>query len=186
MDILSIFKFFINRFTTMEKIGIFFGSDTGNTEKIAKLIQKNIDNSISTLYDISSSSSKKDIESFNNLIIGVPTWYYGEVQCDWDDFLPDLKKINFLNKNIALFGCGDQEDYGEYFCDALGTIYKILKKNQANIIGKWSTKGYKFEHSKALLDKNYFVGLVLDEDRQSEKTEKRVKKWIKNILPCFN
>ncbi|WP_343153991.1 flavodoxin FldA [Buchnera aphidicola] len=168
----------------MEKIGIFFGSDTGNTEKIAKKMHQEIGKNNSVLYDISN-SSKKDIESFNNLIFGIPTWYYGEVQCDWDDFLPILKKINFLNKKIALFGCGDQEDYSEYFCDALSVVYKIIKQNKAQIIGEWSTKGYDFTTSKALLNKDYFIGLTLDEDRQSDQTKDRIKKWIKNIILKF-
>lgn len=168
----------------MKKIGIFFGSDTGNTENIAKLIQESIGKNICILHDISN-SSKKDIENFDCLILGIPTWYYGEVQCDWDDFLPILKTIDFSNKTVALFGCGDQEDYGEYFCDALGIIYEVIKKNNANIIGKWSTKEYNFENSKALLNKEYFMGLVLDEDRQAEKTKERITKWLKKILPCF-
>lgn len=168
----------------MKKIGIFFGSDTGNTEKIAKLIQHYLSEGMSILYDISQ-ISQKEIEYFDYLIFGVPTWYYGEVQCDWDDFLPILKKINFSGKTIAFFGCGDQEDYSEYFCDAVGILYKIVKKNKANIIGKWPTKGYTFESSKALLNKDYFVGLILDEDRQEDKTKLRVKQWIKMILPYF-
>lgn len=169
----------------MEKIGIFFGSDTGNTEKIAKLIQKYIGHDIATLHDISE-SSRKDIEKFNFLIFGIPTWYYGEAQCDWDDFLPSLKKINFLNKKIALFGCGDQEDYSEYFCDAIGIIYKIIKKNKGHIIGKWPVKEYRFEQSKALLNNKYFVGLPLDEDRQPEQTDVRIKTWLKIILPYLS
>jgi flavodoxin I len=169
----------------MNKIGIFFGSDTGNTENIAKSIQQYIGNKISFLYDISN-TSKQDIESFNYLIFGIPTWYYGEVQSDWDDFLPTLQKINFINKNVALFGCGDQEDYSEYFCDAVGVIYNIIKKNKANIIGKWSTKEYFFERSKALLNKDYFVGLMLDEDRQAEKTKERISKWLKIVLAHFD
>lgn len=168
----------------MKKIGIFYGSDTGNTEKVAKLIHVKIGKNISKLHDISN-ISKKDIENFNYLIFGIPTWYYGEVQCDWDDFLPILKKINFSHKTVALFGCGDQEDYGEYFCDALGLIYKILKKNNAIIVGKWPATEYDFESSKALLNKDYFVGLVLDEDRQSEKTETRINKWIQDISSNF-
>ncbi|QCI24370.1 flavodoxin FldA [Buchnera aphidicola (Muscaphis stroyani)] len=169
----------------MNKIGVFFGSDTGNTEKIAKLINKYIGEKKSCLYDIAS-SSQKDIENFKFLIFGIPTWYYGEVQCDWDDFLPTLKKIDFLNKKVAFFGCGDQEDYSEYFCDAMREVYNIVKKNKATIIGKWPTKGYHFDSSKALFNKSYFLGLALDEDRQSEKTESRVKKWIEEILPYFN
>ncbi|AEO08096.1 flavodoxin FldA [Buchnera aphidicola] len=168
----------------MKKIGIFFGSDTGNTEKIAKLIQKYIGNDIAILHDIGA-SSRQDIEKFKFLILGIPTWYYGEAQCDWDDFLPTLKKINFLDKTIALFGCGDQEDYSEYFCDAMSLIYKIIKKNKGKIIGKWSTKEYCFEQSKALLNKEYFFGLVLDEDRQPEKTKIRIKQWLEYILPHF-
>ncbi|QNS01988.1 MAG: flavodoxin FldA [Buchnera aphidicola (Pentalonia nigronervosa)] len=168
----------------MNKIGIFFGSDTGNTERIAKSIQNKIGKDVSILYDISN-STRADIENFQFLIFGVPTWYYGEVQCDWDDFLPILKKMTFLNKTIALFGCGDQEDYSEYFCDAMGVLYAILKKNGAKIVGKWSTKGYNFEHSKALFNKDYFLGLTLDEDRQPEKTEKRISKWIKEVFMHF-
>ncbi|QIE02013.1 flavodoxin FldA [Buchnera aphidicola] len=169
----------------MKKIGIFFGSDTGNTEKIAKLIQKYIGNDIAILHDINE-SSKQDIEKFTFLILGIPTWYYGEAQCDWDDFLPILKKINFSNKTVALFGCGDQEDYSEYFCDAISLIYKIIKKNHGKIIGKWPTQGYCFEQSKALLNKEYFVGLILDEDRQPEQTKVRIKEWLKLILPHFS
>lgn len=169
----------------MEKIGIFFGSDTGNTEKIAHIIHKKIGKNNSVLYDISN-TSKTDIECFNNLIFGIPTWYYGEVQCDWDDFLPILKKINFSNKTIALFGCGDQEDYSEYFGDALSVIYKIVQNNQAKIIGQWSTQGYNFNASKSLLNKDYFMGLILDEDRQSDKTQDRITQWIKNIISNFS
>ncbi|QCI23837.1 flavodoxin FldA [Buchnera aphidicola (Macrosiphoniella sanborni)] len=169
----------------MKKIGIFFGSDTGNTEKIAKSIQKYIGYDRAILHDISE-SSQQDIEKFNCLILGIPTWYYGEMQCDWDDFLPTLKKINFSKKTIALFGCGDQEDYSEYFCDAIRVIYNIITKNKGHIIGQWPTKGYFFEQSKALLNNEYFIGLILDEDRQPEKTENRIKEWLKIILPHFS
>ncbi len=56
--------------------------------------------------------------------------YYGEAQCDWDDFFPTLEEIDFNGKLVALFGCGDQEDYyAEYFCDALGTIRIITRRH---------------------------------------------------------
>ncbi|WMY97385.1 MAG: flavodoxin FldA [Arsenophonus sp.] len=167
----------------MDKIGIFFGSDTGNTENIAKKIHKELyKNDVSSvIYDISS-SKKEDIELYNILIFGIPTWYYGESQCDWDDFFPILKKINLKNKIFAIFGCGDQEDYSEYFCDAMGIINNILKNKNGKIIGSWSTKNYTFEQSKALINKNNFVGLAIDEDRQPHLTKKRIQKWIKQIL----
>ncbi|XBC38445.1 MAG: flavodoxin FldA [Buchnera aphidicola (Floraphis choui)] len=164
----------------MKNIGIFFGSDTGNTEKTAKYIRKCIGKDASDIYDIAN-SKKQDIEKYNTVILGVSTWYYGEPQCDWDDFIPTLKKINFYNKTIALFGCGDQEDYSEYFCDGIGILFNIVKKSCNNFVGRWATDDYFFENSKALYDKKHFFGLVIDEDRQPEKSKKRIKMWTEQL-----
>ncbi|CUR53499.1 Flavodoxin-1 [Serratia symbiotica] len=173
----------------MSIIGIFFGSDTGNTEKNAKIIHKIFNTQckegISKIYDISQ-STKEDIENFNILILGIPTWYYGEAQCDWDDFFPVLKKINFNNKLVALFGCGDQEDYSEYFCDAMGILWNIIKPLGATLIGTWPKKGYSFEESKGLIDHENFLGLVLDDDRQPELTYKRILIWTTQLIHDLN
>lgn len=109
--------------------GIFFGSDTGNTENIAKMIQKQLGKDVADVHDIAK-SSKEDLEAYDILLLGIPTWYYGEAQCDWDDFFPTLEEIDFNGKLVALFGCGDQEDYAEYFCDALGTIRDIIEPRE--------------------------------------------------------
>lgn len=86
--------------------GIFFGSDTGNTENIAKMIQKQLGKDVADVHDIAK-SSKEDLEGYDILLLGIPTWYYGEAQCDWDDFFPTLEDIDFNGKLVALFGCGD-------------------------------------------------------------------------------
>lgn len=169
----------------MQKIGIFFGSDTGNTEKIAKKIYNQIGPKKAEIYDIADTKID-DINKFNILMFGIPTWYYGELQCDWDEFIPQLKKNNFKNKTVALFGCGDQEDYSEYFCDGMGIIYNILKERGATFIGQWPITGYQFECSKAVISKNYFVGLVIDEDRQQEYTKNRIKIWLQQVFKELN
>ncbi|RQW64126.1 flavodoxin FldA [Vibrio viridaestus] len=164
----------------MASVGIFFGSDTGNTEAVAKMIQKQLGEKLVHVQDIAK-SSKEDIENFDLLLLGIPTWYYGEAQCDWDDFFPELEDIDFSTKLVALFGCGDQEDYAEYFCDAMGTLRDIIEPKGATIIGYWPTEGYEFEASKALVDDSHFLGLCIDEDRQPELTEERVTTWVKQI-----
>lgn len=169
----------------MAAVGIFFGSDTGNTERVAKMIQKNLHMhcgfGLSKVFDIAQ-SSKKDIESFDILLLGIPTWYYGEPQCDWDDFFPVLREVCFNKKLVALFGCGDQEDYAEYFCDAMGILYDIIKLRGAVFVGQWPAQGYHFEASKALIKANYFVGLAIDEDRQPELTSERIAAWVLQIV----
>lgn len=164
----------------MAVVGIFFGSDTGNTEAVANMIQKQLGEKLVDVFDIAQ-SSKEEIENYDLLILGIPTWYYGEAQADWDDFFPELAQIDFSGKLVALFGCGDQEDYAEYFCDAVGELHDIVVGKGATILGHTSTQGYEFEESKALADDNTFVGLCIDEDRQSELTEERVSNWVKQI-----
>ncbi|MCR3754787.1 MAG: flavodoxin 1 [Candidatus Westeberhardia cardiocondylae] len=164
----------------MSDIGIFFGSDTGNTENVANIIHEKIGKDISDVFDISR-SNKANIEQYDKLLLGIPTWYYGEMQCDWSDFSPKLREIDFTGKTVAIFGCGDQEDYAEYFCDALRDIYEITKNRGANLVGKWLIQNYHFESSKSVIDKTYFVGLAIDEDRQPQLTNKRINMWIEQI-----
>ena len=164
----------------MAVVGLFYGSDTGNTENIAKMIQKQLGSELVDIRDIAK-SSKEDIEAYDFLLFGIPTWYYGEAQCDWDDFFPTLEQIDLTDKLVAIFGCGDQEDYADYFCDAMGTIRNIVEPHGAIIVGHWSTEGYTFESSQALVDDNTFVGLCIDEDRQPELTSERVNKWVKQV-----
>jgi len=164
----------------MASVGMFFGSDTGNTEAVAKMIQKQLGKNLVDVYDIAKASAK-EIASFDLLLLGIPTWYYGEAQCDWDDFFPDLEGIDFNDKLVAIFGCGDQEDYAEYFLDAMGTIRDIIEPKGAIIVGHTSVDGYEFDASKALVDDGHFVGLGIDEDRQPELTDERVSAWVKQI-----
>ncbi|WP_373818179.1 flavodoxin FldA [Glaesserella sp.] len=165
----------------MAVVGLFYGSDTGNTENISKMIQKQLGANLVDIRDIAK-STKEDIEAYDFLLIGIPTWYYGESQADWDDFMPTLKEIDFTGKIVGIFGCGDQEDYAEYFCDAMGTVRDIIEPNGGTIVGLWPTEGYHFEASQALVDDNTFIGLCIDEDRQPELTEDRVNRWCKQIF----
>lgn len=168
----------------MSNIGIFYGSDTGNTENISRIIQKKLGKNIAKIFDIAK-CNQKDIDNYTKIFFGIPTWYYGEAQCDWDDFFPILKKISFTNKIVAIFGCGDQEDYSDYFCDAMGILSNIIKHN-AKIVGHWSTNGYHFDESKGLINSNKFIGLAIDEDRQPELTNKRISKWLDQVIHEMN
>ncbi|XOV77705.1 MAG: flavodoxin FldA [Aestuariibacter sp.] len=164
----------------MALVGLFFGSDTGNTEHVAKMIQKELGKHVVDVFDIAK-STKEDIAKYDFLLFGIPTWYYGEAQCDWDDFFPELEELDFTDKLVGIFGCGDQEDYAEYFLDAMGMVRDIVEAKGAIIVGHWPTESYEFEASKGMVDDNHFVGLGVDEDRQPELTEVRVKSWSKQI-----
>lgn len=161
----------------MSKIGIFFASAMGNTEAAALDIQNEIGSEDVDVVHVTD-ADKKTVEKYDHLIIGGSTWGAGEVQDDMEDFFGVLDKAKLKGKKVALFGLGDQEAYPFAFADSLGELYDHMKELDVEIIGTgWSTKGYKYDKSKAERD-GKFVGLVLDVDIQPDKTQERIKKWV--------
>lgn len=161
------------------RIGIFYGSSTGDTERIALLIQNKIGSDKAILHNIIDCKAE-DLNKYPCLILGVSTWGIGSVQEDWKVFINNFKNIEFKGKKIALFGLGDQESYPDSFADAIGIIYDILVTAGCTVLGEWPVSGYNYYSSKA--ERNgTFVGLVLDERNQPELTEKRIDLWLRKI-----
>ena len=162
-------------------IGIFYGSSGGATESVAKMIKDKLEVE-SDLIDIAD-ASRDSFGEYTEIILGTSTWGEGELQDDWEDAFADFEAVDFSGKTVALFGLGDQEGYADNFLDGMGTLYQTLIKNGANIIGNnWSTKGYEFDKSTAVVD-GAFVGLAIDDDNQDDLTEERVAQWVPEILP---
>lgn len=166
----------------MAKIGLFYATDTGNTRKVAKMIKKLFaDDAEVELFNVKKATAE-DVQRFEALIIGTPTLGDGELPETLEEFLPSLDGIDFSGKVVALFGLGDQVGYPDEFVDALGIVYKRLKKLGVAPIGAWPSEGYEFEKSKALVDEE-FVGLVIDQDNQADMTEERVEDWVEQVKP---
>jgi flavodoxin I len=168
----------------MKKIGIFYGSSTGNCEIVAMELQQRLGKEQVDVYDVATCQPNK-LSSYQNLIFGVSTWGIGQLQDDWEDFLPVLTKENLAGKTIALYGLGDQQTYADSFVDGLGIMYDYMNDTESRIIGEWPLKGYDFHKSKAVRN-NTFVGLVIDEDSQSNQTHNRIEQWIEQIKNEFH
>jgi flavodoxin I len=171
----------------MIKIGLFYGTDTGNTETIAKELKKKLEAKLGEgtvdLLEIYK-KKKEDMDKYDTLILGMPTWYDGELQGDWEEFIPEMEKIDFTGKKVAFFGLGDQYGYAAYFCDALGVFAEIVEKNHGQLYGFWPAKGYEHDESKAQRG-DKFVGLCLDTDNQDELTNQRLDAWVPQVLTEF-
>lgn len=167
----------------MTKIGLFFGTQTGNTETIAETIQKVFGGDIVTLHNVADTEAA-DLEGYEYLIVGCPTWNIGELQADWEGLYDELDNIDFSGKKIAYFGAGDQIGYADNFQDAMGILEEKISELGGTTVGYWSTEGYDFNESKAVID-GKFVGLALDEDNQSELTDKRINTWVTQLKREF-
>ncbi|MGB0427449.1 MAG: flavodoxin [Flavobacteriales bacterium] len=164
----------------MKNIGLFFGSDTGNTEDVATKIQERVGEDQIEIVDMYE-AKPEDISAYDKLIFGLSTWHDGQLQSDWDTFFDDFKTIDFTGKTVAIFGLGDQYVYSEYFVDGIGIIAEVILKNGGTIVGKWSTKGYEHTESKGEMEEGFFAGLALDEDNQFDETDERIDNWIEQL-----
>jgi flavodoxin I len=165
-----------------KKIGIFYGSSTGQTEYIAEKLHDMIGDDKCDLINVDS-ASKEDLERYPFLIFGTPTWGFGDMQDDWEDFVSELEAADLKEKKVALFGLGDQDTYPQSFADGVGTLYQKIK-GKTTIVGEWPTEGYLFEESDAVVKKK-FVGLILDQENQASKTDGRLKDWVAIVLKEF-
>ncbi len=168
----------------MQNVGIFYGSDTGNTEDAAKLLQQEFGADKVQIFDVANAKAA-DMVQFTNLIFGSSTWGEGDMQEDFEDFIPKIKSANMEGKKVAIFGCGDQEAYADSFVDAIGLIYEALDENGCEVVGKVSTESYEYDESQAEIG-GQFVGLPLDDDNESNLTGNRIKKWVGQLKKEFN
>jgi flavodoxin I len=167
----------------MKKTAIIYSFNTVKTAKIAKLIHETFaDKNIETVNveDITSTNFLK----YDNLILGVPTWFDGELPNYWDEFVPDIEDMKLKGKTVALFGLGDQKNYPENFLDGVGILGNLLEERGAKLVGFTSTEGYSFENSIAQRNNN-FIGLAIDYENQGSKNKERVKKWVEQLKKEF-
>jgi flavodoxin I len=167
----------------MAKIGLFYDTDTGNTRKVAKMISKLFDDGDVELKSVTKLETS-DFDNYSAFIIGTPTLGEGELPENWAEFMPQLDSISLQGKTVAMFGLGDQQDYGHEFVDGLGLLYEKLESIGASFVGGWPTEGYEYDFSAAEID-DQFVGLVIDQDNQSDLTADRVTSWVEQVKPAL-
>lgn len=166
----------------MGKVGIFFGTSTGNTETVAEKIASAIGDA--ELKNVSDGISAADFESHDNLVLGTSTWGVGDLQDDWESAIGELQNANLSGKVVALFGLGDSSSYSDTFVNGMARIYDAVKGNGATVVGAVDASDYTYDDSEAVQD-GKFVGLAIDEDNESSKTDGRIAAWVANIKPSF-
>ena len=175
----------------MSKIGIFFGTDTGTTRLMAKKIAKKLGDVASKPLNVNR-IELDDLLQYDALIMGTPSYGEGDLpgiatgvkDGSWQEFVPKLAGADMRGKTVALYGLGNQEKYPDRFASSLYMLYELFTNCGATIIGDWSTDGYEFSHSNAVVDER-FVGLVIDNNSQGLLTEERLDAWLAQVKPTL-
>ena len=89
----------------MAKIGLFWGSNTGNQEEAAGFLKEFMESEGAEFdeYNIADTEPSKMLE-YKKLIIGCPTWHIGELQDDWNFIYDKYKELDFTGIQAAFFG----------------------------------------------------------------------------------
>lgn len=172
----------------MSKIGIFFGPLKGSVHRVAEKVKTAIGEQHVDMIPVNNAGAA-DLESYDRIIFGISTvgketWDSNYSNTDWSKFFPNISKIDFSGKTVAIFGLGDHITYSGYFVNAVGVLAKELLKKGAKIVGEVDPSGYEFDDSEALID-GKFIGLPVDEDFEPELTDERVNNWVNSIKPAF-
>lgn len=168
----------------MKDIALIYSFNTKNTSNVAKEIKKAFGTAVKIDEINAESIDGNTFLKYTNLILGVPTWFDGELPNYWDEFLPELETLDLHGKNIAIFGLGDQVNYPENFVDGIGIMAEIVSNLGANMVGYTSAEGYSFESSRAYLI-GKFCGLAIDIENQSQFNSSRIKKWVEQLKKEF-
>lgn len=167
--------------TSLDGSVVYYSTSTGNTETVGQYIADAASVSLEEIGD----ASTDEVAGFDSLIVGAPTWHTGADEqrsgTSWDDFLYDtLPDIDLTGKKVAVFGMGDQQGYGDNYCDAAGELYDLFSAAGCTMFGLTATDGYEHTDSKAERD-GKFCGLMLDEDNQYDLSEDRCNKWVAQL-----
>lgn len=176
----------------MNKIGIFYGTEKGMTAAMAQVMYRLLGEEIASEPINVNRAKVAELLQYKALILGTPSYGVGEIpgrttgseEGNWEEFLFRLDEADLSGKRIALFGLGNQQKYFDRFAGSLIHLYRYVTAYGAEVTGAWSTDGYQFSRSQAVID-DKFVGLVLDHHNQPEMTKDRIINWIEQIKPAL-
>ncbi len=168
----------------MKKTAIIYSFNATKSAKIAEKIKEEFDDDSVDMVNAEEINGEK-LLAYDNLILGAPTWFDGELPNYWDEFVPELEDLDLSGKTVAIYGLGDQVKYPGNFVDAIGILAELFKNQGAKVIGYTSTNGYEFEFSKGV-EGDQFMGLAIDYENQGSKNKERVRNWVEQIKKEFD
>ncbi|MEX0981802.1 MAG: flavodoxin [Bacteroidales bacterium] len=168
----------------MKKTALIYSFNTKKTGKIAEKIKEEFNDDAVEMVNAEEITEEK-FSSYDQMILGVSTWFDGELPNYWDEFVPAIEELDLKGKKVAIFGLGDQKGYPENYQDGMGLMAEILEDRGAEIVGFTSTDGYTYERSRAERG-DQFVGLAIDLENQSAKTDSRIADWVKALKKQFH
>lgn len=165
----------------MNKIVILYGSSGGNAASVARQVQDLFDGNadIFNVMDI----TLEEVKDYSYYVIGTSTTGIGDLQDDWEGFLPSFARMDFSGKKVAIFALGDSASYSTSFAESMKVVYDEVH-DKVQIVGQVPDEGYTYDDSTAVSN-GMWVGLPIDEDNEYDLTQERLAKWVEMLKKEF-
>ena len=120
----------------MGKALVVFGSTTGNTETVAEVVAKVLEESgmVVDLKDAAKVKAAGLAEGYDLVVFGCSTWGDDAIELQ-EDFIPlydDLDAAGLGGRKVAVFGCGDSSY--THFCGAVDAIAEMAAALGAEVV----------------------------------------------------
>lgn len=162
----------------MANIGVVFGSNAGDAQKVAEYIGAKFNSDIVDAKEL----CVDFLNAHDKLIFVASTHKVGELQNDFKAKLELISSFDFSGKTLALVGVGGSVKHPDDFNSGLAEFLPAIKG--AKLIGATPVdEEYKFNKSNAIVD-GKFIGLITDV-KVSDAWMGRTDAWVEQIKGEF-
>ncbi|MGQ4252747.1 flavodoxin [Bacillus subtilis] len=118
----------------MAKILLIYATMSGNTEAMADLIEKGLQEALAEVdrFEAMDIDDAQLFTDYDHVIMGTYTWGDGDLPDEFLDLAEDMDEIDFSGKTCAVFGSGDTAY--EFFCGAVDTLEAKIKERGGDIV----------------------------------------------------
>ncbi|PJY98862.1 MULTISPECIES: flavodoxin [Bacillus] len=118
----------------MGKILLVYATMSGNTEAMADLIEKGLQDTEAEAdrYEVMDIDDAQLFNDYDHIMMGTYTWGDGDLPDEFLDLAEDMDEIDFSGKTCAVFGSGDTAY--EFFCGAVDTLEAKIKERGGEIV----------------------------------------------------
>ena len=165
----------------MDNAGIFYATATGRTDRLVDQIELQWEGHLHRAE--LKSTDPKDLQGFDFLLLGSPTYGIGDLHHHWHDFLDGMKELDLSKKTVGLFVMADGRFHGDSFAGALGLLFDSIQPLGGVIRGSSDPEDYQFSKTTSLRCGGQFPGLVVDWSSPGErrKTPERITRWLRQL-----
>ncbi|MEC1670334.1 flavodoxin [Bacillus mojavensis] len=118
----------------MGKILLVYATMSGNTEAMADLIEKGLQEAEAEVdrFEVMDIDDAELFNDYEHIILGTYTWGDGDLPDEFLDLAEEMDALDFTGKTCAVFGSGDTAY--EFFCGAVDTLEEKIKDRGGEIV----------------------------------------------------